>query len=210
MLKRSVKKIYKKNNLAPDYFRGYARYLTHLLANLNYSVIARVSQVILERSKKGKTVYLIGNGGSAATASHLATDISHGILLGGKPLIKAISLVDNVPLITALSNDKGYENVFTNQLKNLFQEGDILIAISASGNSPNIVNAVKLVNKMEGITIGFLGFDGGKLGELCDYVINVKTEKGQYGPVEDVHVFLNHMITSYLALSLSKKHDKKF
>ncbi|MFH1841377.1 MAG: SIS domain-containing protein [Candidatus Nealsonbacteria bacterium] len=208
MLKRNIKKIYRKNKSPTEYFREYSKYLFHLLANLNYNTIEKITKVLLEKSKQGKTVFLIGNGGSAATASHFATDLSHGILVGNKPLVKAVSLVDNIPLMTAISNDKGYEKVFTNQLRSLFQKGDILIAISASGSSLNLVSAVKLAKKMGGVTIGLVGFDGGKLAKICDYVVNVSTEKGQYGPVEDVHIFLDHMISSYLGLSL-KKNQKK-
>jgi len=209
MPKRNIRKIYKKSSRPGDYFREYAKYLFHLLANLDFNVIEKVAKIISEHSYQGKTVYLIGNGGSATTASHFATDLSHGTLLKGKLLIKAVSLVDNIPLITAISNDRGYERVFVNQIKNLFQKGDILIAISASGNSLNLIEAVKLAKKMGGVTIGLLGFDGGKLAKICDYAIIVHTEKGQYGPVEDVHIFLDHMITSYLGLSLPKTKSKK-
>jgi len=205
MPKRNIKKIYKKHSQPMEYFREYSKYLFHLLANLDYNAIEKITKIILEKNKQGRTLFLIGNGGSAATASHLATDISHGILLKGKPLIKAVSLVDSIPLITAICNDKGYEKIFTTQIKNLFQKGDVLIAISASGNSLNISKAVRLAKKMEGTTIGLVGFDGGKLAEICDYVIHVRTEKGQYGPVEDIHSFLGHMITSYLSLTLNKK-----
>ncbi len=205
MAKRNIKKMYKKSSCPTEYFREYSKYFFHLLANLDYNTIEKITNVILEKSKQGKTIFLIGNGGSAATASHFVTDLSHGILFKNKPLIKAVSLVDNIPLLTAISNDKGYEKVFTDQIRNLFRKEDILMAISASGSSPNLVEAVNLVKKMGGITIGLVGFDGGKLAKICDYVIQVQTEKDQYGPVEDVHIFLGHIITSYLGLSLSKK-----
>lgn len=200
--------MYKKSLQPADYFRQYSRYLFHLLANLDYNAIGKVTRLILEKSRQGKTVFFIGNGGSAATASHFATDLSHGILLGGKPLIKAVSLVDNIPLMTAISNDYGYEKVFTNQMKNLFLRDDMLVAISASGSSPNLVEAVKLAKKMGGVTVGLVGFDGGKLAEICDHTIHVRTEKEQYGPVEDVHIFLDHMISSYLGLSLKKRKNR--
>ena len=148
MPKRNIKKIYKKSSQPTDYFREYSKYLFHLLANLNFNTIEKVTKIILEKSKQGKTVFLAGNGGSAATASHFANDLSHGVLLKTKPLIKAVSLIDNIPLMTAISNDDGYEKVFTHQIRNLFKKGDILIAISASGNSPNVVEAVKLAKKI--------------------------------------------------------------
>lgn len=184
------------------YFREYSQYLSNLLSNLDYDAIEKVARLILERSRQGKTLFLIGNGGSAATASHFANDFSHGALLKEKPLIRAISLADNQSLITAIGNDDGYEKVFSVQIRNLFQDGDMLVAISASGNSPNILKAVELAKEKSGVVVGLVGFDGGKLAEICDYAIHVKTEKGKYGPVEDIHLVLCHMISSYLALKL--------
>lgn len=190
-----------------EYFRSYSKYLFHLLANLDFNVIEKVTNIIIECSQRGGTVFFAGNGGSAASASHFATDFSHGIKLGERPLINTVSLTDNVALLTAISNDHGYENVFVNQMQSLFHKGDLLVAISASGNSPNVIKAVNLAKEKGGITIGLTGFDGGKLSEICDYVIHVETEKGKYGPVEDIHIVLDHMISSYLGLVLKEKHE---
>lgn len=199
--------MFQEQRVPGEYFRDYSRYLFHLLANLDFEIIENVADLILKKAKAGRTVFLIGNGGSATTASHFATDLSHCCFIDHKPIIKAISLVDNVALLTALMNDRGQEEIFTRQIRNLFQKDDILIAISASGNSANIVSAVTQAKKMGGHTIGIVGFDGGIIADLCDYVIQVRTEKGEYGPVEDIHVFLDHMITSYLGIKLM--HDTK-
>lgn len=205
----TINSIFNSKTVSGEYFKEYARYLFNLLANLDFEIIESVADLILKKSKEGKTVYIIGNGGSATTASHFATDLSHCGLIGHQPIVRAISLTENVALLTAIGNDRGYEEIFSRQLNSLFQKGDILIAISASGNSPNLVSAVKYAKGMGGNTVGMLGFDGGELAKICDYVIQVSTEKGEYGPVEDVHVFLDHMITSYLGMYLSKSLSLK-
>lgn len=156
---------------------------------------------LLERAyEHGKTVYVVGNGGSAATASHMACDFAKTTL--GKrhheihKRLKAISLSDNMPLITAWGNDVAYEHVFEQQLRNLANEGDVLIAISASGNSPNIVLCLQTARAMGLRTVGFLGFKGGKSLELCDHAVVVESEN--YGVIEDLHSILNHMLTATL------------
>lgn len=207
---RDIQKIYKsKQGGHRNYFREYSQYLFHLLANLDFEVIQNVTELILERARQKKTVYLIGNGGSATTASHFAADLVHAGMLEYEPIIRAVSLVENIALVTALGNDRGYDQIFARQLKALGKKGDILIAISASGNSPNIVEAVKVASKTGITTVGILGFDGGQLNALCDYPIVVRTKKGEYGAVEDIHLFLDHMITSYISLSLKDKQRRK-
>ena len=194
-----------------QFFRRYARYLFHLLANLDFEIIENVAHLIIEKSKEGKTVYIAGNGGSATTASHFAADLAHSAFVNHRPLVRAVSLSENVALLTALGNDRGYEEVFSYQLETHMTEGDILIVISASGNSPNIVRAVRTAKQIGAVSIGLVGFDGGELATLCDYVIAVYTVKGEYGPVEDLHLFLDHMLSSYIGLILSgkKKYRKK-
>lgn len=200
----TLKNIFKKNSIASEYFRQYSRYLLHLLANLDFEIIENVAGLILAKSKAGRTVFLIGNGGSATTASHFATDLSHCGFINHRPIIKAICLAENIAMLTALGNDKGYDQIFTSQIKNLFQKDDILIAISASGKSPNLISAIKQAKKMGGNTIGLVGFDGGELAKICDHVIQVQTEQGEYGPVEDMHIVLDHMLTSYLGIKLMR------
>jgi len=194
-----------KNNIRPaDYFKEYAKYLTHLLSNLNYHMMNEVAKLFIATARKGKTIYFAGNGGSAAAASHFATDFSHGLVGGTGELVKAVSLTDNVSLLTAIGNDHGYENIFVNQLINMLQAEDVMVLISASGNSSNVVKAAEFAKSKKAVTVALVGFDGGKLKEICDYVIHVETEKGEYGPVEDLHTILNHMLASYLILTFSK------
>jgi len=183
---------------AVEYFKEYSKYIAHLLSALDFNEIDRVAKRMVQTAQNGNTIYFAGNGGSAATASHFATDFSHGLVGGTGKLVKAVSLSDNMPLITAISNDYGYENVFTNQLKNLLVPGDMLVVISASGNSPNVVAAAELANTHGATTVALCGFDGGRLKDICHHVIHIETEKGEYGPVEDVHMMLDHMLASYL------------
>lgn len=190
-----------------NYFREYSQYLFHLLANLDFEVIENVTRLIIRCARRKKSVYLTGNGGSATTASHFATDLVHAGMLGHEPIVRAMSLVDNIALLTALGNDKGYDQVFARQLKAVGGKGDILIAISASGNSQNLIEAVKTAAAMDITSVGILGFDGGQLSKLCDYSIIVRTKKGEYGVVEDLHLFLDHMIASYISMYIRGKKN---
>src|SRR3989344_6564756 len=188
-----------------DFFKQYSQYLSKLLQGLDFDSIKAVADIIIRQSKRGKTVYFIGNGGSASTASHFATDLVHCGLLDHSPIIRAISLSDNIALITAIGNDNGYEYVFSRQLESLAKRGDICIAISASGNSRNLIEAFKTSRLMGIITVAFLGFDGGKLMKMADHVIHVRTLKGEYGPVEDSHLLLDLMISSYIGTILNSE-----
>ncbi len=191
-----------------EFVSGYFNYLNVLQMKLNITNINDVINCFITAREKGKTIYFAGNGGSAATASHFAQDLGE---IGRKARVrsfKTISLTDNVSLLTAICNDYGYEKAFSIQLSELFSRGDVLVVISVSGNSPNVIDAVKQAKEMGGDTIGLVGFDGGKLLEMCDYVIHVKTDKGEYGPVEDIHMILDHMITSFLAFKLMNEKVK--
>ena len=160
----------------------------------------------MEARDKDKTIYFAGNGGSAATASHFAQDMSEiGRKIRGKGF-KTQSINDHVSALTAISNDYGYDHVFSMQIQYHFDPGDVLVVISASGNSPNIIKAVELAKEKGGRTIALVGFDGGRLAQVCDQVIHIKSKKGEYGPVEDIHLILNHMIVSYLMMELKKEN----
>ena len=199
-----VPEILRGATTAEHFFQEYHKYLGKLLDNLDYKVVEEVTKLILEKSRDGQAIFLVGNGGSAATASHFATDLVQCSQPEAGLCFRAISLVDNVPLLTALGNDRGYEEVFVGQMRNLFGKNDILIAISASGNSPNVIAATRLAKQLGGVAVGLVGFDGGELARICDYVIHVRTNKGEYGPVEDIHLIIDHMITSYLRMKLSR------
>lgn len=183
-----------------EYAQKYLNYLIEHINKLNVDDISKFINEIEEARDKNQTVFIAGNGGSAATASHMANDIGLDVLKKKNPHkpFRIISLTDNMPIITAIGNDNGYENIFLLQLKMYYKPGDKLIVISASGNSPNLVIAAKWVKEQGGVVLGMLGFDGGVLKALCDIVIHCDTPKGEYGPVEDIHMIMDHLIVSYL------------
>ena len=199
-----VAELFEQSRSAVSYMENYGCYLSKLLSDLDYNSVTQTVDCLLTARKHSSTIFFVGNGGSAATASHFAQDIAEIGRKVGRPGFKTISLADNLPYITALANDYGYESIFAWQMAELFKKGDVLVAISASGNSPNIINAAKCAKKLGGVIVGLVGFDGGKLKEMCNYVIHVRTRRGEYGPVEDVHMILDHMITTYLSVSLKR------
>jgi Phosphoheptose isomerase len=166
------------------------------LAKLPAEGIAQVVE-LLERARiKGRRVYVSGNGGSASTASHFASDLAKGAICEGKPRIKAFALTGNIPLLSAWANDTAYENIFAEQLENFIEAGDIAIGISGSGNSQNVLNGVEVAKAKGATTIGFIGFDGGKLEDLVDLAIIVPSYNMEQ--VEDIHLLLEHVITTCL------------
>lgn len=176
--------------------KDYLNHLNEIFNRIDLRSIEATIQYFEEARNNDRRIFFIGNGGSAATASHFANDFSQGIPRKGKPF-RAISLTDNVAVITAVGNDRGYDQIFVEQLKPLLQSGDLVVAISASGNSPNVLKAIDYANTHGGHTIGMVGFNGGKLKDICEVSIHVPTEKGEYGPVEDVHMVMDHLIASY-------------
>ena len=185
-----------------DFLGDYVDRLHRAINGLELTGIKAVSDLLIMESGKGKTIFLCGNGGSAACASHTANDLAKLTIIRDRKRLKVISLTDNTPLLTAWANDNGYEYCFVEPLKNLYEEGDILIAISGSGNSKNVLNAVEFVNANKGITIGFTGASGGKLATMARHVIRVCSDNMQI--IEDVHVFVGHMVCSYIAHVLKR------
>lgn len=166
------------------------------LDKLPVEAIAQVVEVLDGARTRGGRVYIFGNGGSAATASHFASDLSKGAICEGKPRIKAFALTDNVPLFSAWANDISYENIFAEQLENFVESGDVVIGISGSGQSPNVLNGVKVGKAKGATTIGFIGFDGGKLKDVVDIAVVVPNHNMEQ--VEDAHLLLGHIITTCL------------
>ena len=174
-------------------------YLEKLISQINRIDVEIVNTVInhfIEASRNGSTVYVIGNGGSAATASHIANDFSGGLKLRGIENFNVVSLAANVPLLTAIANDVGYENIFYAQIFEKIKPTDKLVAISCSGNSPNITKAARYAKSRGAIVIGLTGFDGGELKDISNVNFHVPTESGEYGLVEDLHMILDHIMYS--------------
>lgn len=190
-----------------DFSLSYFDHLYEVLRNIDMSEIERFAITLNDAREQEKTVFFIGNGGSAATASHMVNDFGVDIQKRTetqKPF-RAMSLTDNSAVMLAIANDVGYENLFVNQLKIAYKEGDVLVAISASGNSENIIKAVDWVKQRNGKVVGLVGFDGGRLKELSDVVIHAKTMKGEFGPVEDVHVIVGHFMSLWLQHEIQLK-----
>jgi len=175
---------------------NYAVTLSKLLNCLDHDKIAEAAKEILRARDNGNNIYIIGNGGSAATASHFANDLLIGTRSKKKPF-KAMALTDNNANITAVGNDFGYEYIFSKQLEPLASRGDLLIAFSASGNSKNIIEAVKVAKLKECTVIGISGFSGGLLKEVSDTCIHIESIENEYGPVEDIHMCLVHIFGNY-------------
>jgi len=198
----TLTRIFREKGASSSYTRKYGLYLSTLLKKIDYSSVENVIQCFLDARERSSAIFFVGNGGSAATAAHFAQDLAEVGRKTGTTGFKALALTSNVAQITALANDYSYDDIFTGQMKDVFQKNDLLVAISASGNSANIVKAVTCARELGGITIGLVGFNGGKISSLCDYTLHVKTPAGEYGPVEDMHLVFDHMITSYLHMRL--------
>lgn len=176
---------------------AYLKYLSDVLKGIDTVAIGRFIQTLLQARQRGAAIYFIGNGGSAATASHFANDLGIGTNSYDKPF-RAISLTDNQAIITALGNDFGYEEIFVRQLRVLGKEGDVVVGISASGNSPNLLRAFEYAKSTGIKTVAITAFDGGKMKLLADDCIHVPTAPQEYGPAEDAHMVLDHLIGAYL------------
>lgn len=179
-----------------EHISDYIIHLKEVLDTLPFEVIDEVIQIMHDARLQGNQVFIMGNGGSASTASHFVCDLAKNTRRPGWPHFRAIGLTDNMAIFSAYANDEGYENVFAQQLANLVKPGDIVIGISASGNSANVLNAIELANRIGARTIGFSGFDGGKLGRMVKYHIHVKSHRIEQ--VEDIHLSLEHMICKAL------------
>lgn len=180
------------------FFRKYNAGLSKLLEKVKVSAVSDLLDALLKARRDNKRIFFIGNGGSAAISSHAATDFAKDRFKDSKYLFKVVSLADNTSLITATANDFGYENVFVKQLKCLLEKDDLLIAISSSGNSPNIIKAVEYAKECGAHTVGIVGFDGGKLAGAAEKNIHIPSKVGQYGYVEDISMVIIHMLSVFI------------
>ncbi len=171
---------------------SYLEELSGTIQKLPLPAIDRLVRVLLQAYETGQTIFLFGNGGSAALASHMACDLGKGTAPAAGKRLRAIALTDNVALITAWANDTRYENIFGEQLENLLQPGDVALAISASGNSPNIVAALSFARQAGATTAGIAGFQGGKMKPLCDVCVVVPSDNMQI--IEDLHLSIAHSV----------------
>ncbi|MCD8554289.1 SIS domain-containing protein [Seleniivibrio sp.] len=180
-----------------EFIENYVKKLKGLLDGIDSNAIADIIRILETAQHKKSNIYVMGNGGSAATASHMVNDLGVGLQRRGLMYFRISSLADNTPVTTALANDVGYDNIFVSQLVNRLEPDDVIIAISCSGDSPNIVRACEYAAEVGATIIGVTGFGGGRLKELADISFHVDTPKGEYGLVEDMHLILDHIIYSY-------------
>lgn len=191
----NIEKIY--TNDPGRYAAAYFKYLDDILQGIDIQEVRDFVEILLDARERNSMIFFIGNGGSASTCSHFANDLVIGTKTKQKHF-RAVSLTDNNAIITAIGNDFGYKDVFSRQLRALGKKGDVVVAISASGNSNNLLDAVKVSSEMGIKTVALTSFDGGKLKESADQVLHVPSAVGEYGPAEDAHLILNHAIVAYL------------
>jgi D-sedoheptulose 7-phosphate isomerase len=176
--------------------RRYVEELCKVARALPFEDLGRALAILEEAHDQRRRVFLIGNGGSAATASHMANDLLHGVRAPGGEGLRALALGDGLPLLTAVANDDGYEQVFAKPLRTLAERGDVLVAISGSGNSPNVLRAVATASELGLRTIGFLGRGGGAVFDMLEVAVVVPSD--DYGPIEDLHLAFDHLVTAWL------------
>ncbi len=176
--------------------QSYLNELGQTLQRLPLEAIERLVDLLHEARLQGRQIFLLGNGGSAATASHFACDLAKNTIQPGAPSFRALSLTDNVALMTAWANDTAYDNLFCGQLGCLLRPGDIVIGISSSGNSPNVLQAMELARAQGAVTVGLTGFSGGRLKALVDLAIIVPSERMEQ--IEDLHLVVEHAVVTAL------------
>jgi D-sedoheptulose 7-phosphate isomerase len=182
------------------------QYLTELesvIQRLSRPDIEAVAQALFEAWRARRQVFILGNGGSAATASHMMNDLNKFVSVPGRRRFRAIALTDNVPLFTAVGNDQSYAEVFVEPLQNLLEAGDVLVAISASGNSKNVIQAVEYAQAQGATVIGFCGQPGGQLAQIADHKVIIPSDR--IGQQEDGHLILNHVLAFALRARIEQE-----
>ncbi|HEX7288697.1 MAG TPA: SIS domain-containing protein [Candidatus Angelobacter sp.] len=185
---------------------NYFRRLALILPQLPFGAIDAMASVLLQAYDEGRTVFLFGNGGSAASASHAVCDLNKGAASQENHRLKVISLTDNVPLITAWANDAGYENIFSEQLRNYLRPRDVAMAISCSGDSPNVLLGLKTARAMGGTTLGMTGYQGGRIKPFCDICVVVPSDDMRM--IEDMHHAVLHALSVTLAGHIQERTPK--
>ena len=200
MKTNNIDKIYNESNNIDEFVSGYFENLKNIINQLDIGSISGFIEEFSDSYEHNQTIFVAGNGGSSSTASTMANDIGFDIMkkTGDSKPLKIHALTENSSVITAIANDTGYENIFLNQLKIHYKEGDKLLVISASGNSKNLILAAEWVKEKGGKVIGLLGFTGGELKNICSHYVHIKTGFGEYGPVEDLHLIINHIMAHWL------------
>ncbi len=179
-----------------DYARAYLERTADIAMRIPTDAAARIVRVLIEACEAGRTVFVMGNGGSSATATHFANDLGKGGVSGFPKRFKVICLNDNMALVTAWANDTDYQRIFAEQLRNFVEPGDVVVGFSGSGNSPNVLNAIRLAKERRAVTVGFTGLPGGLLRNLADHCLVVPSTDMQH--IEDLHLVVAHLIYSQI------------
>ena len=201
----NIDKFFSKN--ISDFSKKYVSHIKNVIDKIDHDSVKKFIEILLNARNNNSKIFFIGNGGSASTASHFANDLAVGTNDYINPL-RVISLTDNNAIITAIANDYGYDQIFLRQIKIYGSKGDILVAISASGNSPNLISALKYANENDIETVAMTAFDGGKIKNMAKHFIHVPTELKEYGPAEDAHLIINHLVMSYLKRHFENENKK--
>lgn len=187
------------------YYDRYKQNFVDTIQTLDFDIVARILEELETARQNGKQVFVLGNGGSATSATHWACDFGKGVNVGASRRFRVISLADNTAWMTALGNDISYADIFLEPLKNLLQEGDLIIGLSVSGNSENVVRAFQYAKENGAKIVAIVGAKQGKMKQLADIPLVVPSE--DYGIVEDTHMYVNHVISQYLRKQLEQKTD---
>lgn len=180
----------------PEQFvREYREKSLETLQAISDGTMVALIELLAAARKRGSRIFICGNGGSASTASHLANDLGKGASLNAEIRFRALSLTDNLPWITALANDNDYSSIFVEQLKNFAEPRDLLIAISGSGNSPNVIEAVNWANQNRLVTVGLTGRPGGELGKIAHHPVFAESQ--HMGRIEEAHFLMQHLVAYY-------------
>jgi len=176
--------------------KNYLELLQDTISRLNSAEIDNFLDVLMNAYNNGSTIFIFGNGGSAATASHFATDLNKGISFGLEKRFRVMALTDNFSTVSAYSNDTSYDDVFVEQMKNFIKPGDLVIGISGSGNSKNVIKAIEYAKSSGNTTVGITGYDGGKLRQIANHSVNANINDMQIS--EDIHMILGHLTMKVL------------
>ena len=183
-----------------------SRYLNRLqlaIEGLPRERLEALGELLFRAYRNEKQVFVVGNGGSASTASHMAADLGKNTIGANMRRFRILSLNDNAAIVTALANDLGYENIFSEQLINLIRPGDLLVVVSASGNSPNVLKAIHYAREQCAEVVAILGFEGGAAAAIADLSVVVPSD--DYGVIEDVHLIINHILVDYFKGRLAEE-----
>lgn len=201
-----LEELFEKSDSVQNYTQCYFERLAKVAALADLDSVAKTMELLEKAGAEGRTIFLAANGGSAAVTSHFVNDL---VVMNSAskdlPPYRAISLGDNTASITAIANDSEYANIFACQVQALARPGDVLLAMSVSGNSENIIRAIECAKSLGCSTIGWCGFDGGRMAGMCDLCTHFPTTRDEYGPIEDMFSLLTHVVTGYLTMKRGKK-----